>query len=376
MQSIIRILRKVKATFKSILINIPAFIYKRLPLKDEVFFYSIRSNDKLTENAKLVYDELGTDNKRYFAKLLPHSLLDAMKIQYYLLTRKVIVTDDYLKYVRFFSLRKEQTLIQIWHAAGAFKKFGLDADRRLNDEGEKRTHQFYDAVTVSSEYVRPYYASAFGIDISKILPLGVARTDILVNEASKAVLQENIYIQHPEYKGKKIYLYCPTFRENEELLAVDIDPQINWQTLDNALNDDELFLLRPHPITKKQLVPDGLKHIAETWLPTTDLIACACVVITDYSSVIYDSLLANVPIVLYCPDFDDYNRDFYLNFPEDIPALCIKTDDKLLTAIRETIKQPPVEKTAAFKENQLGACDGQSTQRIVQLIQKVLLENK
>lgn len=79
------------------------------------------------ENSQCVYDALGNVQKVVVARMLPHPVLLKPKIYYYLLTSRVIVTDDYLRYLRHTKLRAGQKVVQIWHACGAFKRFGLDA---------------------------------------------------------------------------------------------------------------------------------------------------------------------------------------------------------------------------------------------------------
>ena len=90
--------------------------------------------------------------------------------------------------------------------------------------------------------------------------------------------------------------------------------------------------------------------------------------ITDYSSVIYDACLLDVPMVFYCPDYKEYERGFYLDFPDDLPCEMVTDGEKLLTAIRNAKENPPVSKIEKFRNEQMSACDGNSTRRAVELI--------
>src|SRR5699024_7911277 len=80
------------------------------------------------------------------------------------------------------TLKKKTTLIQTWHAAGAFKTFGYS---RLGMPGGpkfgSKAHRYYDNVSVSSKAMVPIYAEAFDMDFEKIKPLGIARTDLFYN---------------------------------------------------------------------------------------------------------------------------------------------------------------------------------------------------
>ena len=344
-------------------------VFSRLPIQNRVFFYSIRADGKLLENSQCVYDALGNVQKVVVARMLPHPVLLTPKIYYYLLTSRVIVTDDYLRYLRHTKLRAGQKVVQIWHACGAFKRFGLDAPSLLTPQEERLTHCQYTAVCVSSEQVRPFYAQAFGIDIARVLPLGTPRTDALLRDQTRSALREELLTRRPEMRGKRIYLYTPTFREQNGKPCA-YDPQINWEALDDALADDELFVIRRHPIMKESFLGGrSFRHIVDaTREPTQALLTVASLVVTDYSSVIYDALLCGLPLVFYCPDLNAYERDFYLSYPQDLPGPTVLCAEKLLGVLREACAHPPFEQLAVFRAAQLGACDGRASERVAQLI--------
>lgn len=340
-----------------------------LPIKNRVLFYTIRANGKLADNSKTVYDALDC-KKLIFAHMLPHSIKIKPLAYYYLLTSKVIVTDDYVRYMRAIKLRDSQKLIQIWHACGAFKKFGLDAPSHLTKEEEKATHSQYSAVTVTAEKCRKFYAGAFGIDEEKCLPLGLPRTDMIISDSKK--LRESVYNKHPEFNGKKLYLYCPTFREDEGK-QIQYDPMIDWESLSSQLAEDEIFIIRRHPIMKYNLIQKDYGNIIDLSSESTlELTAASEAIITDYSSVIYDACLMDIPCVFYCPDYKKYERGFYLDFPRGLPGEMVTDPAKLLTAIRKAAAEPDKAKTEKFKADQLSACDGRSAERVAELVKNYL----
>lgn len=345
------------------------FFCRCLPIQNRVLFYTIRADGTLADNAKAVYDALDC-KKVVFAHKLPHSLKIKPLAYFYLLTSRVIVTDDYVRYMSAAKLRKGQSLIQIWHACGAFKKFGLDAPSTRSEAEEKSLHSQYGAVIVTSEKCRKYYAGAFGISEDICLPLGLPRTDRLFTDKEK--MRENILKKHPEFEGKRIYLYCPTFREDKGERTV-YDPEINWSELSNALCDDEIFVIRRHPVMDYRLTDKEYPNILDlTDESTLDLTAASDVIITDYSSVIYDACLLSVPSVFYCPDYKDYERGFYLEFPDDLPGELVTESGKLLEAVRNTKENPPADKIRKFIGEQMEACDGKSAERVGALIEKCL----
>ncbi len=345
---------------------------KYLIVRRRVFFFSPRSNNILLENSRAVYDALNC-KKVVFAKQGKHSKLEQWKIKYYLFTSKVIVTDDYCDYMGRVDLKPEQKLIQIWHACGAFKKFGLDY--LLNDrQKEKGIHGQYDIVCVSSENIRADYAGAFGIDIDKVQALGVPRTDTFFDTQLIQNLKDQFYKDHPEYMRKKILLYCPTFREKKGIKVAN-DPQIDWEVFSNTLPEDTVLLIKNHPRVKTDLL-DGEQYanIMNTDENTNTLMMVADIMITDYSSVIFECCLLNMPVIFYCPDYEEYERDFYLEFPQDTYGDFTINQDELQEAVLRNLKMPNLEKLAEFREKTMGACDGHSTERIANLIKKLVEE--
>ena len=345
------------------------FLCRCLPLRNAVLFYTVRADGCLLDNAKAVYDACG-GKKIIFAHKLPHSIRLKPLAYFYLLTSRVVVTDDYVRYMSAVKLRKGQSLVQIWHACGAFKKFGLDAPSSRTEAEEKSLHSQYTAVAVTSEKCRKFYAGAFGISEDICLPLGLPRTDKLFTD--KAKMRENILEKYPEFEGKRIYLYCPTFREENGEKAV-FDPQLDWSAISNSLGEDEIFIIRRHPIMDYRLTDTEYSNIIDlTEESTLDLTAASDVIITDYSSVIYDACLLSVPSVFYCPDVKKYERGFYLNFPDDLPGELVTDGGALLDAVRNAKENPPADRIEKFISEQMEACDGKSAERVAALIEKSL----
>lgn len=356
---------KLIAFFQNILI----FVFGHMPIKNRVLFFTIRANGKLLDNAKAVYDAFDGE-KIVFAHMLPHSMKLKPKIFYYLLTSRVIVTDDYCRYMRTIKLREGQKLLQIWHACGAFKHFGLDAPSKLSRREEIATHSQYSAVAVTAESCRKPYARAFGISEEKCLPIGLPRTDIILSNSEK--MKADIFEKYPDLKNKTIYLFCPTFREKNGG-RIKYETGIDWADLSQKLNDDEVVVIRRHPIMDYKLADKEYPNIIDLSNDSTLALTAACsVLITDYSSVIYDACLLDVPMVFYCPDIKEYERGFYLKFPDDLPGETVTEAEKLLDALRSAKENPPVERIVKFRNGQMGACDGHSTERVVELIKSWL----
>ncbi len=341
------------------------FICGHLPLKNRVLFYTVRSDSELIDNAEILYDSLDCP-KIIYAHKPPHLKPDKAEAYYKILTSKVIVTDDYCRYMRALRLRPEQKLLQIWHGCGYFKCFALDAVKEDERAYERAAHSQYSAVAVTSEKSADIFARAFGIDREKCLVIGIPRNDELINNSEK--LRNEFYAKYPGLAKKKIYLYCPTFRESGGVRTV-FNPRIDWEKLSTALNDDEIFVISRHPLADYALTDGKFDNITDlTQEPTLNLVCASSVFITDYSSSVHDAVLLDKPVVFYCPDYETYERNLYIDFPDDLPGELAVSDAELLGAIRRAGSGVNSEKYRSFKQNQLGACDGHSLDRLKALI--------
>ena len=342
------------------------FICSHLKLKNRVLFYTVRSDNGLTDNAKILYDSLDCE-KIIYAHKPPHFKPDKVEAYYKILTSKVIVTDDYCRYMRALKLRPGQKLLQIWHGCGFFKCFALDAVKDSERNYELAAHSQYSAVAVTSEKSADVFAKAFGIDRSKCIVTGIPRNDELINNSEN--LKDVFFNENPGFKNKRIYLYCPTFREQGGE-RVKFDPCIDWEKLSASLEDDEIFIISRHPLADYKLTDRDFCNIKDlTDVPTLNLVSASSVFITDYSSSVHDAVLLNKPVVFYCPDYKSYERNLYIAIPDDLPGEFAVSDCELLEKIRRAPSMTESDKYQTFKKEQLGACDGHSLERLKGLIE-------
>lgn len=239
-------------------------------------------------------------------------------------TSRAVVIDSYCIGVSFFKQRKSLNVIQIWHALGALKKFGKSI---IENGGEGRSeklskamnmHGNYTCILASSEKCIGPYSEAFGYEPSNIKIGSLPRVDALMSDDFKEKVIKKIDIKYPELvsaKGnKKIVVYAPTFRKGE-----DISRQI--ENLANALNQDEYTLvIKKHPLME---ISDNLMGTTvDNMFSTMEMLVIADYVVCDYSAVVYEAALLEKPLFFYCFDLDEYtsNRDFYLNYTEDMPG--------------------------------------------------------
>ena len=342
--------------------------YSTRKIKDRVFFYSGRSDGEFMENLNAVYKKYDGDKVK-FCKKKPHSLKDHLTKIKYLMTSKVIVTDDYIDSLRSIRLKDEQKLIQVWYTGGAFRRFGLDNPHIGSRLDEYKAHSQYSAVCVSSEYVRQFYAHAFGVDIDIVKATGTPRSDVLVNDAKITEKKNEITFKHPLLKDKKVYVYFPTYRE-EDGQVVGFDPKIDWEKLNDELDDDEVFVLCRHPFMKQEYLKGRFLPRVKDYTddPTPELLAVADVVITDYSTIVFDASLLDKLMVFYVPDYEKYKADLYLKYERDLPGEIVIDPGELLNTLRKAAYIDNAEALQSFKKKEMEQCDGKATKRVIELI--------
>ena len=255
--------------------------------------------------------------------------------------------------------------INICHAVTGNKYYGLHEGF---DWYDRDAFAQTDIATAASEQSIGIVAGQLGIPESRIAVTGLPRTDICFGTSKGdggTVLAE-----------KRAYLYIPTFR-NPDLGGWL--PRIDWAKLDSMLGDDEVIAVKRHYFTEKPLLDKVLGHIVELDPnePSMQYMVDCDVLVSDYSSAIFDGYLMGKPSVLTTDDMDDYLRDrpMYYEFPGFYGSrYCIAegNEERLLDSMRDAAENGMGEADIACMEAVAGACDGHSTERVCELIENVL----
>ncbi|MCD7872372.1 MAG: CDP-glycerol glycerophosphotransferase family protein [Clostridiales bacterium] len=357
--------------FAEIFSVLMGFIYSFFKLKkteNKIAFIS-RQSETPSLDFKYLIDEINNNYPQYkvvvLCKMIPNGFIGKIKYAGEMLrqmnalaTSKVAVLDGYCILASVLHHKKELKIIQIWHALGSFKKFGksiLDKSGGKSSETAKafKMHNNYDLIAASGEKCVANFSEAFGQPESKFIPIGLPRMDYLTDENKAHELKTAIFIKYPALdNGKKNILYVPTFRDNKE----------DTKALRNAENE----LIKSVDYSKYNLIVK--RHVVDTnkekiyisaadngiegeFFSGMDFMAAADCVVTDYSSVIYEALLKNLPIYIYCFDCDKYidERGFYIDFMNDIPAMYSKTAKGICDFISSEARADK-EKESAFKK--------------------------
>ena len=296
------------------------------------------------------------------------------KLMYTLARSRVIILDSHYRYLYGVNPRKETIIIQAWHAAGVFKKFGLGicapGDNAAVRE-QMREHRAYSHFLTSSPALDVIYAEAFGKSPEQALPLGAVKTDELhAAKANQTAHREMFDAEFPRARGKKLVLYAPTFRNEDfrrlrgnpaEKLPVPLDARI----FSGRFGATHCLAFRAHHRHRNAYAEEP-EYINVTNYPLPPLLARADILITDYSSIIFDFSFFERPMIFFAYDLDAYHasRGFYVPFAEFAPGPVCRTPEEVLLAV-EKASSFHASDHAAFREHNLSACDGGVCDRIM-----------
>ena len=317
-------------------------------------------------------------------------------------TAAYIFLNDYSNVISCLPLREETKVIQLWHACGAFKKFGHSTLQLKFGQTAKQQekHPVYgygnlDYVTVSSADIAWAYTEAMQLEDKKtqVVATGISRTDRFFDPAFRESSVRQVRERYPGTVGKKIVLYAPTFRGRIQVAATPDYTQFDLKALQQRFGNEFYVLVKHHPFVSEGRRPKMPEEMAGVYagnaagahagnvqgafasdvtdtLSIETLLCAADVVITDYSSLIFEYSLMNRPMIFYSYDLDSYYdwRGFYYDYDEMTPGPVCRTMDELIEALAHVEEQFNQEQMAAFREKFMGACDGHATERIEKLM--------
>lgn len=296
-----------------------------------VLFVSVRDLDR-AENLKAVYDAYDGE-KQYIQRKWCEEIPGLHSGKY-----TVMITDELLN-------DSPGKSIFIGHGCGAGKLYGLQQRGTWYRPGA------IDYAIASSESMVPYVAMWTGLPESNVIPLGMPRTDAY------------IVAKKPE-RDEKHHLYAPTFRNGRWM------PDLNkvWR----LLPERHRLIVKPHMVTGDKVVSMWPNiDTASAAEPSTPYLIDADTVITDYSSIMFDAMVLRKPVVLFAKDKNVYlaTRGMYLRYPERYSPRYSDTELDMVRLATQAQWDNADEKTREFF---VGACDGNSTARTIDLIKRCL----
>ncbi|MFE7587503.1 CDP-glycerol glycerophosphotransferase family protein [Streptomyces gardneri] len=366
---------------------------RELPLRDEVLYISYNGK-QFSDSPRAVHEELlrrGADVKhRWLVRdgqvELPDTL-EAVRFQgadwYDALARsRYIITNAHLPH--WIKRRPGQVIVQAWHGT-MLKKIGLDIEAPKFDPNyhERLVQEAanWNILVSSNRFSTPILKRAMGYN-GLIAETGYPRNDYLYAEDRDERAKEvKARLGLPE--GKKVVLYAPTWRDDLSHARgqFKFDLRVDLEDARRRLGDDHVFLVRRHSNIVDSIpgAGNGFVFDVSEYPDIADLYLAADIMITDYSSVMFDYAHLRRPMLFFTYDLEHYRdrlRGFYFDFEQDAPGPLVETSDDLIQAIRE-IDEVAVEYQEKYDEFHHQFCDlddGHAAGRVADLMFKIAKE--
>jgi CDP-glycerol glycerophosphotransferase len=356
----------------------------RQPLRDAVLFNSFTGR-QYSDSPRAIHEELvarGTPVEHLWVVrdgqvALPEtaSLVRLSGTDWYdaFATCRYIVTNQHLP--EWFRRRDGQVVVQTWHGT-PLKRIAHDInDVRFADPTylERLDHEVpnWSLLLSPNRFSTPILRSAFGFD-GEILESGYPRNDVLCRDTSKVAKEVRERLGLPA--DKKIVLYAPTWRDDEYYGPgrYKISLQLDVERAEQLLGDDHIVLVRAHPNVVDEVPQAGGGFVwdVSTYPDIADLLAAADILVTDYSSVMFDFANTGRPMLFFTYDLEHYRdrlRGFYVDFEAEAPGPLLATSDEVIAAIRD-IDAVVDRYRDAYRVFAARACDlddGHATARVV-----------
>ncbi|MEK4947766.1 CDP-glycerol glycerophosphotransferase family protein [Carnobacterium sp. FSL W8-0810] len=370
------------------LVRIFSLLYKRLAIRNRLtYLMSFTNNENgllktfMEQNSDIEIVIFYTKNCKKEAEkfqslgatifLFDQSPVLIKKVISEMIQSRVILCDNYFPILAGFSPHKETSIIQLWHANGAIKCFGLEdpstMSRSFFDRLRfKQVYKRFDEYIVGSKMMGEVFQRSYLATEDKILYLGFPRSDVFFDKNYLNSKKEKIYGKFPELTNKKIILYAPTYRENNsDFFALDI------KRMHEELGNSYALLIKKHPhdvhLYKSEEF-SGFVYDDITEFKMEEILAITDCLVTDYSSIPFEySLLENAKkIIFYCYDKKYYSETTGLqkDFSNWAPGDIVYTIDELL----ESINKKNNTNFAKFNEQWNTYNDGNAKLRVIQHI--------
>ena len=215
---IFRVKQIIKMIFQQVILPVIYNIYAVKPVipntviladahHDEIPFSMLAIKDELMQHPELQITELYWNNSSCSVLGIFRNMACFMKK--YATAETVIICDNFLPAASC-RKRKGTSVIQLWHACGAFKKFGYDTSADIPSYYKGNVLANCDLVTVSSQICVKPFSSAMRLPEKAVRPVGVSRTDLYFNDTFNQACRNQFFSQYPNAQGKKIVLWVPS----------------------------------------------------------------------------------------------------------------------------------------------------------------------
>ena len=281
--------------------------------------------------------------------------------EYFITALKAKVWISSVNIERGLHFKKKSTIyINTWHGAGT-KLIG-------NACSGRKDYNFsaVDMMLVQSDFERKIFERDFICNPNAVRIVGFPRNDELfyITDEKRVELRKQFCI--PD--GKKVILYAPTWRDSKDGgLSYEFVPPIHIESWKEALSTEYVMLFRMHTFTTKfKMSYDEFARDVSGYEDLNHVLAITDILITDYSTIVYDSAIAGIPFICFGFDYDTYRdeRGFYYDLDAVFPGGVLKTEDQVIARVSEVAEGADKEMYQAFRDKYIEA-GGSATEAVL-----------
>lgn len=352
--------REISITLYLIIFKLVFNFFKLMSLKNKVTFVIT-----FGDNSKYVYEEVRKkkafeevvvlykgSSYLYFeeyedVKLIPFetkNIMSMLKSIYHLATSKYVLVDNYFGFLASIKFKQKVECIQLWHASGAIKKFGLE-DQSVEMRSSKAKERFnqvykkFNKVIVGSDVMADTFMRSFSLKNMNILRTGIPRTDFFYDEQLHEKIKAKLINENLFIKDKKRILYAPTYRDHQ---LDHFEIELDLEKMAEELGDRYVVILRLHPAIKNtlnysKLFPGFVFDYSSSEYDINELLLLSDILITDYSSLPYEFSLLNKPMIFFAYDLEEYKieRGILDNYEKVVPGPVVTQTNDVINIIKK-----------------------------------------
>lgn len=387
------ILKRAKSKYQK-KVNQYAQLYHSTSIKPHQILYQVRDGKSITDSPYAIF--LGLNAHETFSNYQHIWVVDHPDtLVFYQEKFKVFQnvsfvikeSNEYLKalteskflinnatFPAYFTKKPEQVYINTWHGT-PLKHMGFDVKNNL--KGSQNTMKNFlasDYMISPNAHTTNIFKHAFKLDglySGEILEIGYPRIDLTINTTANEARE--YLAEHLNLKKNPIILYCPTWRgknvNDPENSLLNIFEEI--KLLNQKLPHQVLVKVHPFVYSKAKEMPELKPYLVPDFLDTNQLMPAVDLMITDYSSIFFDFLVTDKPIVFYVPDLDKYKneRGVYIDLCALPGPVADNIQDVITLVSNESYKDADVqEKYAKFKHNFVNYENGSVTERLIESV--------
>ncbi|WP_438461601.1 CDP-glycerol glycerophosphotransferase family protein [Staphylococcus pseudintermedius] len=387
------ILKRAKSKYQK-KVNQYAQLYHSTSIKPHQILYQVRDGKSITDSPYAIF--LGLNAHETFSNYQHIWVVDHPDtLVFYQEKFKVFQnvsfvikeSNEYLKalteskflinnatFPAYFTKKPQQIYINTWHGT-PLKHMGFDVKNNL--KGSQNTMKNFlasDYMISPNAHTTNIFKHAFKLDglySGEILEMGYPRIDLTINTTANEA--RKYLAEHLNLKKNPIILYCPTWRgknvNDPENSLLNVFEEI--KLLNQKLPYQVLVKVHPFVYSKAKEMPELKPYLVPDFLDTNQLMPAVDLMITDYSSIFFDFLVTDKPIVFYVPDLDKYQneRGVYIDLCALPGPVADNIQDVITLVSNESYKDADVqEKYAKFKHNFVNYENGSVTERLIESV--------